>query len=502
MTESVYALLASHTVEDPGQPAVVDAQGLIDRRGLLDEVNRLAAELSRHRPADRLVGVHLERGRLLVAALLAVEAVGAAFLPLDPAVPRSRLRAFLLDSGADLLVTTSGSAGLLGAGPWKTVAADQPGPKREWSPAPDGDRVAYIMYTSGSTGAPKGVAVGQRSLQAFLAMMDAEVREEAPERVGERQIWQSVCSVGFDLSVIDFLWATSRGHTVVIGPNDPTGLFESGFADGTPAGHVTHAVLTPSTARLLCHDPATLAGLRRARVLMIGGEPFPSELVDLLRPDDAGPRLINVYGPTEATVWITRTEVSTSSAPPGFAGNSVAPAAFHVLDDDLSPLQASSEGTVFLSGPGIAFGYWRQGGRTAAAFLPDPTGTSGSRMYDTGDLGVVEEEGGLTIRGRTDRQVKIRGNRVELGEVEHAICIDPVVRSAACIVTAVAGMTAFVVAGETSTASVGEQILARLVDRLPRYMIPNKVIVVSEMPRVPNGKIDRAALERLLGAAG
>jgi len=127
VTESVYALLASHTVEDPGQPAVVDAQGLIDRRGLLDEVNRLAAELSRHRPADRLVGVHLERGRLLVAALLAVEAVGAAFLPLDPAVPRSRLRAFLLDSGADLLVTTSGSAGLLGAGPWKTVAADQPG---------------------------------------------------------------------------------------------------------------------------------------------------------------------------------------------------------------------------------------------------------------------------------------------------------------------------------------------------------------------------------------
>jgi amino acid adenylation domain-containing protein len=493
----------------PDRPCLEDAAGVVTRGELLRVAGGVARQLAGLRVAGRVVAVLLPRDRHLPAAILAAHATGAAYLPLDSGQPDHRLRAVLADA-TPVCVVTSAALRHRVPGDCPAVVHERVRPALP-PPEPPGagaDRPAYLIYTSGSSGTPKGVLVGQAALGNYFAALDAVLARP------RAQVWQPVSSIGFDSSVAELLWPLARGKYVCLTPNDPLSLLESPLAGRSRLGaRVTHVQGTPSMARLLTGDPATLAGMRALDTLLVGGEPFPYDvLAALAGTGGAGPRVINVYGPTEATVWVAATPVTARSPAPCSIGPPIAGAALYVLDGRLHPART---GRLFIGGASLAYGYWRRGALTAERFCPDPFAADGSRMYDTGDLARVRGDGEIAVLGRVDDQVKIRGHRVELGEVESALKACPWVQDAACLhrpgPDGTGTLTAVVVpepgggpgggpAGG-GPADPADAVRHWLAARLPPYMIPAEVrLRPDRLPLTLSGKVDRARLISWLSA--
>jgi amino acid adenylation domain-containing protein len=493
MTGPVIAPFAAAARRAPQRPALQDAAGVVTRGELLGRVAGLAERVRHHDPGARLIGVLLPRGRHLAAGILAAHSAGAGYLPLDPDQPDARLSAMLADARPACVLTTAGLRHRIPGGVPVVVHEEVPPVSGPPPPGRGVGQLAYVLYTSGSTGAPKGVAVGQAAVGNFFSVLDSVLGTDRD------QVWQAVSSVGFDSSVAEILWPLSRGHYLCLTPNDPLSLLESPLARGTATGApVTHLQGTPSVARLLAGDPATLAGLRRLDTLLVGGEPFPGDLQALLRSGaGGGPRMINVYGPTEATVWVAYAEIAPAMAEPYPIGPAIAGARLYILDDQLRPARS---GRLFIAGAPLSFGYWRLPTLTAQRFRPDPFAGGGARMYDSGDLARIGADGQIILLGRADAQVKIRGHRVELGEIDAVIQSCPGVRDAACLYDSASGtLTAVTVADEQREAQVRRWVAGRL----PAYMVPKRFVFRSSaLPLSLSGKVDRPALRRSLNRAG
>ncbi|GII31096.1 non-ribosomal peptide synthetase [Planotetraspora mira] len=457
------------------------------------QIAALLSGLDQHGPDQHgpgalggLVAVCLRRSPDMIAALFAVWRAGAAYLPIDPEHPRNRIALVLDDSRATAVLTDRTLAGLFpedrvlliedvagpeDAGEDTGTVHDTGAGEDAWEPA-DLERAAYVLYTSGSTGRPKGVAVPHRALARFLDAM-AEILGEQ-----EGRTWLALTSLSFDISALEIFLPLTRGGRVEITPDH---LLRDGPAltrliDATG---VTNVQATPSGWRMLAE-----AGLRDTRLdALVGGEALPLPLAGDLRGRVR--RLVNMYGPTETTIWSSFWEVPEHPEEVTIGGP-IAGTRLHVLDERRMLAPVGVPGELCIAGDGVAIGYLGRPSLTAERFVPDPYGPPGSRLYRTGDRVRRLPDGRVVFLGRDDGQVKLRGHRVELGEIEAVLEAHPGVRAAAVVVRNDA-LVAFVVGDAPDLA-------AHAAAALPSYMVPAVVVDMDALPLTPNGKVDRLAL--------
>ncbi|MFC9734121.1 amino acid adenylation domain-containing protein [Streptomyces roseolus] len=430
--EDPVGLFRARAAETPGAVAVRSAGDSLTYAQLDERAGRVAAALAAHGagPESR-VAVCLPRTADLVVGLLGVLRSGAAYVPLDPEYPDERIAAILADTRPAALLTTADcrpaiTGAATAAGGAVLLAADAAhgaGPVPE-PPAPLPDQAAYVLHTSGSTGRPKGVVVSRGNLANLLADMRDRLRPTADDRL------VAVTTVGFDIAALELFLPLVSGAGLVLADRaaarDPEALAALLTASGA-----TLLQATPTTWQLLAETaPDALRGLRK----LVGGEALPASLASRLR--DLGGELVNVYGPTETTIWSTAAHLDrvTGSAPP--IGRALRGTRAYVLDEWLNPRPENVPGELYLAGAGVARGYLGRGGLTAERFTADPFGAPGSRMYRTGDLVRRRADGELEFLGRTDHQVKVRGFRIELGEIETALGAHPHVAGAVVVARA------------------------------------------------------------------
>jgi amino acid adenylation domain-containing protein len=479
----VHHLIEAQAERTPGAVAVADVAA--DRELTYAELdaaaNRLAHRLLRQGAGPEMpVGVCLGRTADLVVALLAVLKAGAPYLPLDPRYPPARLALLVEDSRAAVLVTERRWLAALPARPEETVrlvCLDEEEMDGESALRPAvrvlPGNLAYVMYTSGSTGRPKGVGIEHRNVAALIDW----ARRSFPPAVLESVL--AVTSICFDLSVFELFVPLATGGRVV--------LVEDTLAAAS-APRVTLVNAVPSALAELVRSggvPATAA------VFTLCGEPLPRPLVDALHGLEPPREVINLYGPTETTVYSTvaRMERGEAGAPP--IGRPLAGDRIHLVDRHLHPVPAGVAGEVLIGGAGVARGYLGRPDWTAQRFMPDPFGEGGGRLYRTGDLARWRPDGELEFVGRIDNQVKLRGFRIEPGEVEAALLAHPAVAEAAAVVRE-ARLIAYVAPADPGATVV--ELRGFLAERLPAYLLPSALLLVEALPRTANGKVDRAAL--------
>ncbi|WP_232839380.1 non-ribosomal peptide synthetase [Streptomyces triticisoli] len=426
-------------------------------------------------PESRVV-VLLPRSADLVAALLAVWKAGGCYVPVDPDHPAARIRSVIEDCEASLVLDRA----LLDRTDLSAYPAHDPG-----IATPPG-RAAYTIYTSGSTGTPKGVVVPHGALTNFLAGMRQTLRLTAADRLA------AVTTVAFDIAALELFLPLTTGARVVLADRDHVAAPQA-LLDLVERSGVTVMQATPAMWQMLAlHDVRRLAGLR----VLTGGEALPRPLADQLTVHAA--QVVNLYGPTETTIWSTLADVATS-APPSI-GTPIANTRILVLDPTLRPVPPGVAGDLWIAGDGLARGYHRRPGMTAARFTADPYGPPGSRMYRTGDLARWSPTGEIEYLGRADFQIKLRGFRIEPGDVEHALTRHPAVREAVVVVRedrpGDRRLVGYVVAEDGTEAPSGRELQQFVRELLPSYMVPSAVVALPAVPLTANGKLDRPRLPR------
>jgi amino acid adenylation domain-containing protein len=429
--------------------------------------------------ANKIVALAIERSPAMVAALLAIGKSGAAFLPLDPDAPLARLEGILADAGAIALLVQPELAGRFAALPVRQMIIGEPeiADAHLLLPPPAAESLAYVLYTSGSTGRPKGVMVSHRALAVRLAGISRLFAVTPADCSGQ------VTQLPFDPSLIELLVPLTNGARIALPP--PGRLAPLAIGSFVVDHGVTMMALVPSTLRGLL-DSLPDGQPCMLRVACCGGETLSPELVGRWQ-QQTGAQLFNVYGPTEAlifaTAWDCRQPLPAGSLP---IGRAIDGARILVLDEKGDPRPFGVIGEICIGGAGLADAYLNQPAATRAAFVDDPFVT-GARLYRSGDLGWLADDGLLHFVGRRDRQVKLRGYRVELGEVESTLlAIDGVWQAAVKLVEAPAG--ARLQAWVASSLSA-ERLRSQLASRLPDYMLPGAIACLPELPLGATGKI-------------
>ncbi len=503
----VHERIAQQAARTPHAPAVLFRERTLTYAELERDAGRLARRLrdAGVRVDDR-VGILLERGEALVVAVLGILKAGAAYVALDPGHPDERLRFVLADAAASAVVATpelsprlAGFAGAVVCPGSPLPQAPSPargegGPAIAPEPPVDPDNLAYVIYTSGSTGTPKGVLATHRGLANYLAWFNREVLGE------DGFALPLVSRLSFDAHVRQLFPPLLRGEPVWVLPEetaaDPAALLAALSARGRVSFGGVPALWSAMLERVRTGEAPKPAGLK---AVLLGGEALSAELVERTRALFPGAAVWNHYGPTEATVNTTVARVD--GAERVGIGRPIANVRVYLLDRRGEPVPVGVAGELYVGGAGVARGYLGRPALTAGSFLPDPfAGEAGARMYRSGDRARWLASGELDYVGRTDDQVKVRGFRIEPGEIEAALERHPAVREA---VVAVRGerLVGWVVAEQDAEPSPAE-LRAWLADRLPEYMVPAAVAVLASLPLSPNGKTDRRALPDPEPAAG
>lgn len=479
----VHEVFADQAAARPGAVAVVAGRARVTYGELDESAGRLAGHLREIGVGPEVaVGVHLERGIDLIRAILAIMKTGGAYLPLDPSVPAERLSRMCAQVGPAVVIT--GAAGLFPGRatrllPLSELAADRgPGPAAGLDTHPHAENLCYIIHTSGSTGDPKAVAISYGSLASVIGALAADYQIGPEDRVAQ------MAAMAFDTSVEQIFVALTRGATLALPPAGT--LAPSDLLRGIECRGVTVVDLTPAYwHQLLALTRPADERLRSVRLMITGGE--MADPADCRSALQAAPwtRLLNAYGLTETTITSALLDVSGRRQAEQWSvvpvGQPVGPARVMVLDGQLNPVPPGGAGEVYIGGPGVARGYLGRPVLTAERFLPDPGGAPGSRMYRTGDLGRWLGDGSLEVAGRMDRQLKVRGYRVEPGEIENVLAGHPDIDQVSVVSSSHHSGDARLVAYYTPTRAAAQTALHHpraaslrryLLDRLPSYMIP------------------------------
>ena len=496
----LHELFESQAARTPDAVALIESGHHLSYAQLNTRANRVAHRLiAAGVGPESIVGLCVERAPEMIVGLLAVSKAGGAYLPLDPAYPKARLRQMLDDASPPMVLFSAAAARLwrerelpavaqpliletAAAGP-ADLDADVHDPSDRERRAPlELKHPAYVIFTSGSTGTPKGVVVTHAGLSALAAESVRQCRVGPSSRVLQYS------SLNFNVSVCDVVTALSSGAALVLRPAAASG--GAPLREVLVEQRITHLAVSASVLPTL--TPGDDLALE---CLMVGGESCPPALI---AEWSSTLRLINAYGPTECTVS------AMLSAP--LRGAVVAPLGaplvgtrVYVLDASLEPVPLGAHGELYIAGVGLARGYLGRPALTAERFVPDPYGEPGSRMYRSGDRVLRRTDGSLEFAGRVDEQVKLRGFRVELGDIEAALRDIEGVRQAAALVRedepGARILTAYVVPrteGELDVAALRSALAARL----PDYMVPAAFVRLAQLPVTSNGKLDRRALPK------
>ncbi|MFH0900506.1 MAG: amino acid adenylation domain-containing protein, partial [Pseudomonadota bacterium] len=510
----VHELFEEQAARTPDAVAVEYEREQLTYAELDERANRLACYLRKLGVGpEAVVGICVERSPEMVVGVLAILKAGGAYLPMDPRYPEERLAFMMDDAGISVLLTQAKLEPMLPVLPgrlvckvaidrdWPEIAQESPqSPRSEAAP----DNLAYVIYTSGSTGRPKGTLLCHRGVCNLAAAHARAFDVRKDDRVLQ------FASFGFDASVSEVFATLTAGATLVMAA--PGALL---------LGAELFDLLRRRSVSLVTLPPTVLAALPRTelpalRTLVVAGEACPPEVMASWK---AGRRFVNAYGPTEATVCATLAEHSQPSdeARCGGSGHGdstgqggmwtsqvigrpMANTTAYLLDASLCPVPVGVPGEICVAGVGLARGYLGQAGQTAERFVPNPFGEEpGARLYRTGDLGRYLADGSIEYLGRIDQQVKVRGFRIEPGELEAALTTHPAVENAAVVVREdVVGdkrLCAYVVRRDAGSASLSVTGLREhLAARLPEHMIPSAIVFLQALPLTPSGKVDRKAL--------
>ncbi|HEU5133179.1 MAG TPA: amino acid adenylation domain-containing protein, partial [Pyrinomonadaceae bacterium] len=449
----------------------------LDRRA-----GALASELVRRGVGpDVAVAICLERSIELVVALVAVLKAGGAYVPLDPGYPRERLRFMVEDAKPAVILDEEFFR--------KSLTTDDTDQRRGSKPDLDSSNLAYVIYTSGSTGRPKGAMNTHAGIVNRLRWMQEQYRLTEADCVLQKTPFS------FDVSVWEFFWPLITGARLVLakpgGHQDPNYL-----AQLIARAKVTTMHFVPSMlqAFLATAELDQCANLRR---VICSGEALSYEVQQRFH-ESLNAELHNLYGPTEASVdvtyWACERDGVRQTVP---IGRPIANTQIYILDSNGQPVPAGVAGELMIGGTGLGRGYLNRPDLTADRFQPHPFSTTpGARLYRSGDLARFNADGEIEYLGRLDQQVKVRGFRIELGEIEAALSTHDAVRE--CVVTANdvtpgdTRLVAYVVS--TAEPATSEELRLHLKERLPEYMVPSFFVALEQLPRLPNGKIDRRSL--------
>nr|WP_237710358.1 non-ribosomal peptide synthase/polyketide synthase [Mycobacteroides abscessus] len=478
---SVTGLFAEKVSRTPEAVAVSCGERSWTYRELDSAANRLAYLLiGRGAGPGQVVALLSNRSAEAITAILAILKTGAAYLPIDPAVPDARLAFVLADASPVAAVTTTDLADRLDGRGLAIIDIRGAGPHPAdvgfggAIPDPEPDHTAYLIYTSGTTGVPKGVALSHRNVTQLLESLDAGLPHPG--------VWSHSHSLAFDVSVWEIFGALLSGGRVVIAPEGVASSPEDLHAL-LVREHVTVITQTPSAVRALPRE-----GLDSAALVVVG-EACPAEVVDQWAP---GRVMINAYGPTETTMCVAISAPLTAGQGVPI-GTPVTGAALFVLDEWLRQVPAGVVGELYVAGRGVGFGYVGRAPLTSTRFIACPFGDPGTRMYRTGDLVCWRPDGQLNYLGRADEQVKIRGHRIELAEIQAVLASLDGVEEAVVIAREDRPGDKRLVGYITGTADCGGLRMA-VADRLPAYMVPAAVVRLDAIPLTVNGKLDTRAL--------
>ncbi|XWX22898.1 amino acid adenylation domain-containing protein [Melittangium boletus] len=500
--ETIHAWIERQVERTPGAMAVEFEGERLTYAELNTRANQLAHHLKRLGVGrGQRVGLCLERSVEMVVGLVGVLKAGAAYVPMDPGYPSERLAYMVGDARVPVLLTQQRCLSLLPAHEARTVVLDsgwaEVAREPEHNPASEvgGADLAYVIYTSGSTGKPKGAMNTHEAIRNRLLWMQAEYGLSGADRVLQKTPFS------FDVSVWEFFWPLMMGAGLVVarpeGHRDARYLAELIDASGVSTLH-----FVPSMLQVFLDEPKG-TGLASLRQVFCSGEALPKALRDRFLERYPGKALHNLYGPTEAAVdvsyWDCRQESGYEGVP---IGKPVANTQLYVLDKHLRPVPVGVAGELFIGGVQLARGYLERPELTAERFIPDPhSPVPGARLYRTGDLTRRLPDGNIDYLGRIDHQVKIRGLRIELGEVEATLASHPAVRETVVVAqkqgsgsTQLVGYYVVKSGAQVSDA----ELRAYLGSRLPDYMVPPHLVVMDAFPLSPNGKVER----KLLPAVG
>ncbi|WP_046757205.1 amino acid adenylation domain-containing protein [Kordia jejudonensis] len=483
---TICGLIKVQMLTHPDRIAIVDGKINIDYKRLLAKANQVAGALQHRKiPKGSLIGVCMHRSWELVATLIGVMQAGCAYVPLDPTYPKDRIKYMLEDSKAKAAVVSDGTTANLCAGVENVVWIDALGDHSDENIHASKNELAYVIYTSGSTGKPKGVAVEHKNIVA----MRASVRQMFSDK--ELNGMLAAASVCFDTSVMEIMGTLSLGGKIILVQN-ALELTKIPALD-----QVRTFVMVPSSVQALL---ATETLPKNIKCVVFGGEALKRSLVEQVYAHDSVERVLNAYGPTEDTVYSTISEVSRDTKIVTI-GKSVLNSRAYILNENLQPVSNGDAGELHLAGTKLARGYLYDEAKTNERFIEiEPTeAIPDRRLYKTGDLCRWAENGEIEFLGRVDQQVKIRGFRIELEEIESTLETMEGIHAVAA--AAVEGgirqkmLLLYVVKKDDSITT--EHIKSYIAARLPKYMIPQVVKYLDELPLLPNDKLDRKKLMQL-----
>jgi len=491
----LHHLIAKCAANAADKTAITFGSQKISYKQLNESANQLASVLIANGvKKGHKVGFSLDRSGEMVISILAIMKTGAVYIPLDPQFPLNRINYMLEDSEAVVLLTSQKYKGRYQSNAKELILEDEWENLHEHSTADpkvdvNGDDLVYILYTSGSTGNPKGVQIAHYNLVNFLYSMQIAPGVNSIDKL------LAVTTISFDIAGLELFLPLLSGAEIILA-DTATAKDGRALLDIIKKEQVTVMQATPYTWRIMLE-----AGWNKKNPLKVicGGEALPQDLAKRLL--NCASSLWNVYGPTETTVWSTIKQLKPSDEVISI-GRPINNTSVYILDKFLNPLAPGVAGEIFIGGDGVGKGYLNRPELTAEKFVPDPfSKQAGAKMYATGDLGKFMPDGEIECLGRIDAQVKIRGYRIETGEIEYQLSKENHIKEAVVIArpdkNGVDKLVAFVVVNDNGSENAQIQSWKDgLKNSLPDYMVPDNFIVVPAMPLTPNGKVDKKALAK------